>query len=366
MKKEKEKRRKQEELKRQKRKGYGKKKKKIRREPLLRKKFPAKKLLIHCHIQLGLGFSTDPPFLNISFANQITSHLMTIHNVLRQQSNANKIGKLSEKVPENLTTTVEGEIKMYSSKTALEMVAHIMSLYGLVYAYDGPNPPEWYGVAAPFLTFISAFNNRMNEVQTGCDTMPVSKTANETKAIKVSQYGLSPAHHCLLDGISFPPHKRSSLAQSIGPLTQLIIVHRSQSTPSYAGRWRKAALRSIGHLPKAEEIINKIKMSTREEASGLLELVVDILLVTGSRSACKAYFPFSIFYAGLNATQIAGLKARTTDPDSGRTILHPVEIEGVENYDHSGKGAFALWNKAAKEGTFSMNIKTTDKKAAVM
>lgn len=86
--------------------------------------------LIHCHIQLGLGFSTDPPFLNISFANQITSHLMTIHNVLRQQSNANKIGKLSEKVPENLTTTVEGEIKMYSSKTALEMVAHIARLNG--------------------------------------------------------------------------------------------------------------------------------------------------------------------------------------------------------------------------------------------
>lgn len=128
--------------------------------------------------------------------------------------------------------------------------------------------------------------------------------------------------------------------------------------------WRKAALRSIGHLPKAEEIINKIKMSTREEASGLLELVADILLVTGSRSACKAYFPFSIFYAGLNATQITGLKARTNDPESGRTILSPVEIEGVENYDHSGKGAFALWNKAAKEGTFSMNIKTTDKNAA--
>lgn len=163
-----------------------------------------------------------------------------------------------------------------------------------------PNPPEWNGVAAPFLTFISAFNNRMNEVRTGCDTMPISKTATETKAIKVSQYGLSPAHHCLLDGISFPLHKKSSLAQSIGPLTQLIIVHRSQSTPSYAGRWRKAALRSIGHLPKAEEIINKIKTSTGEEAAGLLELVADILLV-------------SIFYAGLSATQIADLKARTTD-----------------------------------------------------
>lgn len=72
------------------------------------------------------------------------------------------------------------------------MVSLIMSMYGLVYAYEEPNPPEWYGVAAPFLTFISAFNNRMNEVRTGCDTMPVSKTATETKAIKVSQYGLSP------------------------------------------------------------------------------------------------------------------------------------------------------------------------------
>lgn len=193
--------------------------------------------------------------------------------------------------------------------------------------------------------------------------MPISKTATETRAIKLSQYGLSPAHHCLLDGIPFPPHKRSSLAQSIGPLTQLIMVHRSQSTPSYAGRWRKAALRSIGHLPKAEEIINKIRTSTRGEASGLLELVADILLVTGSRSACKAYFPFSIFYAGLNATQIAALKARNMSSEH-RGTLFPVPIEGIENYDHSGKGAVALWNKAAKEGTFSMNIKTTDRKAS--
>lgn len=148
---------------------------------------------------------------------------------------------------------------------AANLVRHLMSLYDLQYAYVGANPPEWYGVAAPFLTFMSAFNNRMNEVRTGCDTMPISKSATETKAIKVSQYGLSPAHHCLLDGISFPPHKRSSLAQSIGPMTQLIMVHRSQSTPSYAGRWKKATMRSIGHLPKAEEIINKIKTSTREE-----------------------------------------------------------------------------------------------------
>lgn len=318
--------------------------------------------LIHCHIQLGLCFSTDPPFMNISFSNQITSHLMTLHNVLRQQSNANKIGKLAEKVPENLTTTVEGEAKSCPSKTALELVKVIMSIYGLTYTYVGPSPPEWYGVAAPFLTFMSAFNDRMNEVRTGCDTMPISKTATETKAIKVSQYGLSPAHHCLLDGISFPPHKRSSLAQSIGPLTQLIMVHRSQSTPSYAGRWRKAALLSIGHLPKAEETINKIKTSTREEAAELMELVADILLVTGSRSACKAYFPFSIFYAGLSATQITELKARTVDAE-GKQLLSMVELDGIENYDHSGKGAFALWNKAAKDGIFSLNIKTTDRKA---
>lgn len=139
------------------------------------------------------------------------------------------------------------------------------------------------------------------------------------------------------------------MAQSIGPLTQLIMVHRSQSSPSYAGRWRKAALRSIGHLPKAEEIINKIKTSTREEATGLLELVADIQLVTGSRLACKA---FSIFYAGLSATQITELKARTTDQE-GKILLAPVALDGVENYDHSGKGAFSLWNKAAKDGTFS-------------
>lgn len=287
---------------------------------------------------------------------------MTLHNVLRQQSNANKIGKLADKVPENITANVDGENKTVETIKALNIVQVSMSLYNLTYTYEGPSPPEWYGVAAPFLTFMSAFNNRMNEVRTGCDTMPISKTATETRAIKVSQYGLSPAHHCLLDGISFPPHKRSSLAQSIGPMTQLIMVHRIQSTPSYAGRWKKAVLRSIGHLPKAEEIVNKIKASTREEASGLMELVADILLVTGSRAACKAYFPFAIFYAGLTATQITSLKARTAG-ENGTQLLTPTDLPGIENYDHSGKGAYALWNRAAKDGKFSLNINTSDRKA---
>lgn len=69
--------------------------------------------------------------------------------------------------------------------------------------------------------------------------------------------------------------------------------------------------------------------------------MADILLVTGSRAACKAYFPFSIFYAGLSATQISQLKARETEGE-GRIIFRKIEIEGVENYDHSGKGAFKV------------------------
>lgn len=106
-------------------------------------------------------------------------------------------------------------------------------------------------------------------------------------------------------------------------------------------------MRSIGHLPKAEEIINKIKTSTREEAAGLMELVADILLVTGSRSACKAYFPFSIFYAGLSATQITELKTRTVS-EEGKQLLPTVELDGIENYDHSGKGAKTTEKKAAE------------------
>lgn len=318
--------------------------------------------LIHCHVQLGMAFVNEPPFLNLSFSNQITSHLMTLHNVLRQASNTNKVGKLAEMIPSQLTVTVDGAPFTTPSQEAAKLVKYLMSIYGLEYVYVGANPPEWYGVAAPFLTFMSAFNNRMNEVRTGCDTMPISKSPTETKAIKVSQYGLSPAHHCLLDGISFPPHKRSSLAQSIGAMTQLIMVHRTNSTPSYEGRWKKAAMRSIGHLPKAEEIVNKARTSTREEVSGLLELVADILLVTGSRSACKAYFPFSIFYAILSTTQISQLQAIEVVAEGIR--FQKVEIDNIEEYDHSGKGAFSVWNKAAKVGAFSMHVKTSDKKAS--
>lgn len=66
----------------------------------------------------------------------------------------------------------------------------------------------------------------------------------------------------------------------------------------------------------------------------------------------------------LSTTQISHLKARENTPEGIRFLK--VEIEDIENYDHSGKGAFSLWNRAARVGDFSMHVKASDKKAAEM
>lgn len=53
----------------------------------------------------------------------------------------------------------------------------------------------------------------------GHNNMPITKVDGVHKSFPDTKYGLSGAHHVLLEGTSFPPERRSSIVQSMGPMT---------------------------------------------------------------------------------------------------------------------------------------------------
>ncbi|BET03089.1 Hypothetical protein NTJ_15907 [Nesidiocoris tenuis] len=108
-------------------------------------------------------------------------------------------------------------------------------------------------MAAPFLSFMNLFKHRLNEVRNGCEYFPIHKSATEVKQVGIGQYGLNGAHHPLLDGISYPPHKRSATAQSLGPMTQLMLA-QCKGTTDCSAKWKVAVTRSLAHLPRSKEI----------------------------------------------------------------------------------------------------------------
>ncbi|CAK9833180.1 hypothetical protein ANTRET_LOCUS9903 [Anthophora retusa] len=100
---------------------------------------------------------------------------------------------------------------------------------GVPFAHYTQNSPQnWYGIAGPLLNLLSGFAMRRKELRLGHHQMPLVKRENQERVVNVAQYGIYGCHHILCEGISFPPEKRASMPQSLGPLTILLCYLRSE------------------------------------------------------------------------------------------------------------------------------------------
>lgn len=208
---------------------------------------------------------------------------------------------------------------------------------------------------------MSGFNLRMEELRTGCEEMTIAKTAEGKKVIKMSQYQLETAHHIHLDGISYPPHKRVAMAQSVDALTQLIMLNRSKNTPAYQDRWVRAAMKSVSHIPKHQQLIEKLKSCSSSEAASLISLMADILLVTGSRAGNKAFFPYPFLRTCISQECLTDMaKGPDSNMDGQASTYSAVIVTGIEQTDHSGRGAFSLYVSNSKT-KFSMYINASER-----
>lgn len=93
--------------------------------------------------------------------------------------------------------------------------------------FDPTDNENWYGTMGPYLDMFSSYALRVNELRLGHNNMPITEVDGVHKSFPVSKYGSrsmevevvkSGAHRVLLEGASFPPERRSSIVQSIGPM----------------------------------------------------------------------------------------------------------------------------------------------------
>lgn len=91
---------------------------------------------------------------------------------------------------------------------------------GLEYKkFEMGDEQNWYGTIGPYIDMFASFALRMNELRLGHNNFPMSKIDGRHKSFPVTKYGLSGAHHVLLEGASFPPERESSIVQSLRPMT---------------------------------------------------------------------------------------------------------------------------------------------------
>ncbi|KAG5870167.1 hypothetical protein JTB14_032459 [Gonioctena quinquepunctata] len=134
----------------------------------------------------------------------------------------------------------------------------------------------------------------MNELRLGHNTMPIMKEGDKSKVFPVSKYGLNGSHHVLLEGCTFPPEKRGSMAQSLGPMMYFLLHVRTEE--KYRRKWTNAAKRAMAHIPIIDEILDATKGKNASEIRGVVMLLANISLVTTGRQAHRMFFPIHMIY----------------------------------------------------------------------
>lgn len=310
--------------------------------------------LIHAHTQLCKAFTlSEAELLNISLTTQVTSVLCTPHLILRQSSNAT--GKLGDKIGENYFIHKGQQSVTVKKIDVHELVTKVFETYGLRYS-DQPFLAPWLGMIAPYLTFMSCFKHRMDEVRSGVGKFPIGMSGINTLMADLTQFGLNSSHHIHCEGITYPPMKRSSIAQSVGPMTQLIMLNQSRKNPRFSDKWKRACARSLAHFPQSQAILDYVFSHDASTIAPYLSLIADILTITGSRASIKAFFPYSILFGSIKEGVRHQMYAAPVSAQAGAIPTYtPVVIENSANWDHSGIGAFVIYN-AASLLQYSMNL----------
>lgn len=157
--------------------------------------------------------------------------------------------------------------------------------------YNMTDKENWYGTAAPYIDFFLGNGLRITELRIGHTNMPISKQNDQTKCFPVEKYGFNGSHHVLLEGSTFPPEKRCSMAQSVGPGTAMLLHIRTDA--KYGKKWTDAAKRALSHIPMIDEILDMVQGRKASEIRGLLGTLNDILLITTGRQANRMFFPIN-------------------------------------------------------------------------
>ncbi|CAH1395692.1 unnamed protein product [Nezara viridula] len=207
------------------------------------------------------------------------------------------------------------------------------------------------------------FKARRQELRIGTSDIPLSKTrgSNVTtlQTVPVSEYGLNQGHGVLLEGVTYPPNLKSMMAQSLGPMTSVIMLSRSAGG-IYSNKWEEAVTRDFMNFPDISQCVALIKGNSPSASRQLFRVMADILLITGSRCANRMFFPgFCLISALLHTDTIASV----LNADENNGVLSTItvtasEIKWEEELSFSGTMGFEIYQKVA-DCTWSLNTPST-------
>lgn len=198
------------------------------------------------------------PTNNLHVSAQIANVIKTAFNTKRQSLNGS--GSLSTHKDKDLTVMHNGNEVHYNREVAIKDLEEILQWFGL--KMEKPKADQknhWWGTFLPYLSYCCAWSFRLKELRTGHGRFVISKKDQKETEVRVSDFGLKTRHHVLLEGVTFPPEGRASMAQSVGPMTTLISLAGENKRSIYGKKHKDAAMRAFAHIPNCSAIVEALE-----------------------------------------------------------------------------------------------------------
>lgn len=232
----------------------------------------------------------DPGMRNIFAGVQVMNIVFTHYSLLRQSTQeitSNLQTKVNRGTPK---VVIEGAEYTINSDTVKAILISTATKCGLAFGEgmdEITSGKDWFGICGPYLNFLTGFGLRMRELRLGHSEFPYSKQGGVSNSYSIQRFGLTRVHHILLEGIRFPPERRSSMAQSLGPMTALLCY--LQSPANFENKFLEAVKRNLAHIPNIEGIMKTIKGKPYKNISTIITLLADISILCTTRNAMRCF-----------------------------------------------------------------------------
>jgi hypothetical protein len=252
---------------------------------------------------------------------------------------ANKGGGIEKVVIANKEWTFGGQ------KAKPEDVAKAWNEAMIACKYDisKDSKAEWVGTMTSLLTLMNAFSRRLNEIRVPTTKFPAKLKRNSgVEEASINSFGLDKTATPFLEGITFAPHIKSSMINSLGPLTLAIGLALSYSK-DYHEKWRRAFKATWGNLDYCDELMDAIE-GNGVGASGLITQLRNLCFFGVHRTGNKAFIPFVALIAIMregNAAISTWIAAPSLSAESLATVK---ASEALGFIDSSGHGMWHAYN----------------------
>nr|AVR52570.1 NP [Photinus pyralis orthomyxo-like virus 2] len=262
-------------------------------------------------------------FINVTISSQITSILFALHNTQRQAANNQKTNAMQKTQSSDPKIHTNKQDRSINRKAAEDAWIKACRDQGLEYkTYSPQDASNWYGTAGPYIDFFRSYALRLGELRAGHSELPTKKGDDERTAVPLSRYGINGAHHVLLEGITYPPEVKSSMAQSVGPLTALLTMFQHKGI--YRSKWENAVKRAFSHINCIDDIIEVTKGNhSAADLSPIISLLGDIALITTTRQATRMHLPLCM---------LAGIYRKIVLEEKGDEFLEFFSTSGPGGY----------------------------------